>query len=219
MRKRNGPGGAKTLGCALLCAWLILGACAAQAEKRVTGLGTGSITNPTPAENSNSPWSGSYVYYGQAGGSPVKYRVLDKASADFGGTTLLLDCDAIFNHRFNDEPPFSNVWNGSKAQTWLNGEFLSGFFTEAEAAAIAASTKSGKVSGDGDGWDRLGFARLEGEKIFLLDAVEATRPSYGYYNGTAGGTDSGRRKKRRRPVLLVASVALLRQCDPCRQRV
>lgn len=50
-----------------------------------------------------------------------------------------------------------------------------------EKAAIADSTKGEPIAGkDGRGNRDLSFAGLSGEKIFLLDEKEATRPSYGY---------------------------------------
>ena len=64
--------------------------------KTIAGLGTSAIGNPTSTTAEATAWAGSYVYYGKYDGtSPTKYRVLDKASNDFGvdGGSLLLDCD------------------------------------------------------------------------------------------------------------------------------
>ncbi|MCR4586485.1 MAG: DUF6273 domain-containing protein [Lachnospiraceae bacterium] len=164
----------------------------AAGDKTITGLGTGAITNPTSGAGG---WS--YVYYGAYGGNAVKYRVLDKAATEFGGNTMLLDCDStLLTRRFDDD---SKVWADSEIKSWLNGDvFLGdeddpqGAFTLQERAAIASSTKASAVTNDGNGWSSLDYAPLEGEKIFLLDAKEATRPSYGYAN--TDNSDSNRAK-------------------------
>ena len=62
-----------------------------------TGLGTGTISDPTPGKNDpNYPWKGSYVYFGRNGSDPVKYRVLSKDTTDFSkkeeGKTPCIPC-------------------------------------------------------------------------------------------------------------------------------
>ncbi len=161
----------------------------ADGDKTISGLGTGAIANPASGAGG---WS--YVYYGTYDGNPVKYRVLDKAATEFGGNTMLLDCNSILlAHRFDDD---SNVWANSEIKTWLNGnDFLNKdtVFTTAEKTAIASSTKATAATGDGNGRaGTLDYAPLAGEKIFLLDAKEATRPSYGYAN--TDNSDSNRSK-------------------------
>ena len=150
---------------------------AADSEKTISGLGTGAIANPLSGAGG---WS--YVYYGKYNSTPVKYRVLDKASTAFGGNTLLLDCDStLFTAAFDSGR--SNAWGTSSLRTDLNGSgFYSkeGVFSAAEKVAIAASTKSQANGTDGSGTIYYGFTPLSGERIFLLDAVEATCPAYGY---------------------------------------
>lgn len=148
------------------------------------GLGVSIIADPTAPAATTDEWKGSYVYFGTYNGNPVKYRVLDRTTTDFGGTTMLLDCDSILwkndlNSRFDDR---SNVWADSEIKTYLNGTFLSGNFTDLERAAIAASSKASTSTTDGNGWLALNYAALSGEQIFLLDAKEATNTSYGYSN-------------------------------------
>ena len=167
---------------------------AAGTEKKVTGLGVKAISNPQVAESTQSPWSGSYVYYGKYDGTnPTKYRVLDKASSDFGvnGKSLLLDCDSVlYNSRFdsdgvpNEGASRPNQWQYSDIYHSLNGDgFLtrSGNLTDAERKAIAGSNKAQPATGDGDLKSFYQYAPLTGEKIFLLDNREATRQSYGYW--------------------------------------
>ena len=162
---------------------------AAGGDKTIAGLGTDKISNPTEPENAIDAWQGSYVYFGTYGGNPVKYRVLDNNTSVFGGTTMLLDCDSILwagtngdnqSSAFDDD---SNIWAISNIRTYLNGTFLTSNFSPAEQSAIAESTKSAADSTDGDGWgDVLYYTPLRADKIFFLDAKEATNTSYGYSN-------------------------------------
>lgn len=162
---------------------------AADGDKTVS-LGTDVIKNPTAPTASTDTWKGSYVYFGTYGGNPVKYRVLDKNTTVFGGTTMLLDCDSILWAGSNPSSAFddnSNNWANSNIRTYLNETFLTNNFSAVEQSAIASSTKSTAYSGtdgaDGDGWNgTLSYASLSNDKIFFLDAKEATNTSYGYSN-------------------------------------
>ena len=158
--------------------------------KAITGLGTGTISNPKiPVDGSS--WRGSYVYYGNYGDNPIKYRVLSKSTSDFSGNamrnTMLVDCDStLLNIAHESDYPlpegYEYSWAGSEIKAWLNGdEFLNkdGVFSDPERNAIASSTKASRVEDDGE-FIVMRYAALSGEKIFLLDAVEATRRSYGY---------------------------------------
>ena len=61
-----------------------------------TWLGTSGISNPDAPGSSDSAWSGSYVYFGEYGGSPIRFRVLAKDSTAYNSTkTLFLDSDTI----------------------------------------------------------------------------------------------------------------------------
>ena len=76
--------------------------------KTIAGLGTSVIVDPTAPANDTDAWKGSYVYYGNYNGSPVKYRVLDASTTKFGGTTMLLDCDSILYAQMFDEDYTAN---------------------------------------------------------------------------------------------------------------
>ena len=156
----------------------------ATSDKTVAGLGTSAIGNPTSTNSSASAWAGSYVYYGKYDGtSPTKYRVLDKASNDFGvdGGSLLLDCDTtLYNAKFHDS---NNAWSSSSLKSGLQGDAFwnkSGVFTEQEKDAIASSTKADAAQNDGSGSNILSYAALSDDTVFVLDAKEASRASYGY---------------------------------------
>ncbi len=175
------------------------------ATKTIAGLGTGIIKNPTVPTASTDAWAGSYVYFGTYGGNPVKYRVLDKDSTDFGGTTMLLDCDTVLwtgSDPSSVFDPNSNDWATSDIKRYLNSEassadtydystigFLTTSFSTTEQNAIAESSKTSAITGkDGDGASYIGWTSLSGEKIFFLDAKEATNTSYGYYDTNYGAT-------------------------------
>ncbi|MCR5251565.1 MAG: hypothetical protein K6E50_13265, partial [Lachnospiraceae bacterium] len=158
-------------------------------------LGNGVLSNPV-SSNETENWDGSYVYYGKYNGEDAtKYRVLDKASEDFGvkGGSILLDCDSVlFSHKFGS----SEDWSSSTLKSDINGNgFLTkqGNLSDIERQAISASTKKEKVDKDGNGdgegdcYHNFLFSELSGEKVFILDAFEVTRPSYGYLYKTDSG--------------------------------
>ena len=151
-------------------------------NKSITGLGTSKITDPEKPTSVNDAWEGSYVYFGSYNGKPVKYRVLDKETSVFGGTTMLLDCDSILwmGSKFDAS---SRDWADSSIRKYLNGTFLTSGFTTAEQNAIAYSSKSAADSSDGAGNNTyFSYAALSNDKIFFLDAKEVTNESYGYSN-------------------------------------
>ena len=162
-----------------------------------TGICTEGILYP-----SNGGWPGhwggewSYVYYGKYNGNPVRYRVLDMKSADFGveGGSVLLDCDNVLEH-----VPFSTngspKWDGSNLQKWMNGNsFLNNdsCFTEGERNAIAYSTKNELSSVDvPDSGADHSFIPLKNEKIFALDNSEICSGTYGYLDNNGNQTHGG----------------------------
>ena len=161
-----------------------------------TALGSGGIRNPL---SSQGGWN--YVYYGQYNGQPVKYRVLDAWSGDFGveGGSMLLDCDTVLiNAKFDadDEPNIVtgsiNDWEDSDIRIFLNSSLFYGndnVFTDGERAAIALSKKAGRAPGDGQGNTHLSFKPLTGDRVFLLDNAEASRKSYGYADRRSDDTN------------------------------
>ncbi|WP_408071449.1 leucine-rich repeat protein [Butyrivibrio sp. JL13D10] len=149
---------------------------AEESSKTITGLGTGTIGNPTQGGGN---WD--YVYYGKYDDINVKYRVLSTECMDFSDKgslskkTVLLDCDNVL---YNLRPG-----NPAKLLEDLNDQgFLDAdVFTDAEKDAIAFSRKEKKSNTDGTGVDG-DFAQLKEMKIFVLDPKEATNESYGYEN-------------------------------------
>ncbi len=122
------------------------------------------------------------VYYGEYNGIPLKFRALDKDCRDFGGRTMLLDCDTVLYQSMFDVNN-KKVWANSVVRAELNGsKFLnnSSVFTDLERDCIFPSTKSKETENDGAHWNEAAFAKLDKDKIFVLDVVEATSIKYGY---------------------------------------
>jgi len=176
-----------------------------------TTLGTGAMANPSEPANKDTPWRGSYVYYGSYSGQPVKYRVLAHSTSRFGGNTMFLDCDTVlFDHKFrNDyEAADANQWSASDVRTKLNNaedadSFLNKGFNAVERAAIAESTIvehefADFVTGKAKSWfgrthvedDKKYYTPLEGDRIFLLDVEDVLNTAYGY-SDNCGFPESG----------------------------
>ena len=162
--------------------------CAAhQSDKTVIdGLCTGSIINPVGLNRC-------YVWYGDCTAFPkgddAKYRVLSKSTTEFGGETMLLDCDVSIKfdmaHCSGDRYEYGeNGWANSDINAWLNGdEFYENesVFSKPERETIATSVKLAPSSSDGPGEDEIFYYQpLTGEHIFLLDVKEVTNVSYGF---------------------------------------
>lgn len=171
--------------------------------------GADGISDPAVPDSTDDAWAGSYVHFGNydadgdKAAEPLKYRVLDASTTDYSadGTTktMLLDCNNIlYKQDFdgdgvaNEGCKNPNEWAGSDVKISLNGkDFLEkdGVFTAVEKNAIAASTKKEVNASDGAGWGSLNYAALTGEKIFLLDAKEVTRLTYGFSNTSNNATN------------------------------
>lgn len=122
-----------------------------------------------------------YIYYGTWNGSPIKWRVLDDQT-NTGSTGLFLLSDVLLGSGdsggvyFDNSSPYSNVWQGSDAQTWCEN-FYSSNFSTGEQSVVIATTKS------------VPFAAseniLNGDKVFFLSAQEAENDEYGFTNDAA----------------------------------
>ena len=157
-----------------------------------TTLGTTAIGQPLSGEGrEHSYWCGNYVKWGGNA-----FRVLDPDTTDFSVAdetgnkkhTMLLDADLPVakvafdaDKQPNEGASKANEWAYSDLKAYCNGVYLQSL-PAAERDAIAYSTKPARVSGDGNGYWRLRYAPLDHDRVFVLDAVEATRPSYGYSN-------------------------------------
>ena len=183
------------------------------AYKTVAGLSTSAIKSPQ-AGTTNGAWTGSYVWYGKYNGEPVKYRVLDPSTNLYstnGSYSMLLDCDSVLYKAAFDADAVNansskpNTWLGSDLRLNMNGNdflFKSGVFTEQERDAImvskipAHSLVQGTSAWNVSSWTRgifKNYVPITSERIFLLDAEDASNSYYGYNYSDAAMT--GRLKK------------------------
>ena len=158
-----------------------------------TFLGVSEIKGPSKPNDNG--WNGSYVYYGGNYGIGIKFRVLDPNSDKYvdGGNTLFLDSDkTLFKRPFS---PGQYDWKNSELRSFLNSSFLGFYFTSLEQDAIAPSTVDvlGRPFQQGTGVYMAGnydkYVGLNQDRIFVLDAEEASNPAYGYSNTLDASSD------------------------------
>ena len=172
---------------------------AEEQDKTITGLGTSSIKAPKDPEDENADWTGSYVWFGKYGGTPLKFRVLAPQTNLYGSNTMLLDCDnALYKFAF-DKDNVANSGANSPTQ-WLYSDLRAnlnenGFLdranglSECEKAAIAYSRITSHPLVSGTGINNVSystktvhgnFVGIGGDKIFVLDAEDVSNRLYGY---------------------------------------
>lgn len=81
------------------------------------------LENPVFGGNENGEWEGDRVYFGNYGGSPILWRVLDTGEDKL----VLLSEYALENRKFSKEE--TCVWETSDLRKWLNGTFLEKTFS------------------------------------------------------------------------------------------
>lgn len=153
-------------------------------NKYNTYLKTSGIDKPKNY-NLHESWCGDYVYFGYYNGNPIRFRVLNPKTNAYGESSLFLDSDVtLFKNRFNsiNDRSTAKQWGSSSIKDYLNGTFLNDSFTESEKDAIAISKGNGGCSYADDTFLKYiyGSPVSVNEKIFLLDAAEATNTDYGY---------------------------------------
>ncbi len=170
-------------------------------SKVIDFIGTAGMAAAQPSYDTNAGWKGSYVYFGNIPGTsqPMKYRVLSRQTSEYGGSTMLLDCDRTIDFtRFdqdgkaNTTSAYPTTWRYSDLRSYLNGsDFLTkqGVFTEQERDAIYNSNIQSHVLQVGDLAGKVSaktydtfhdFVGLNGEKIFVLDVEDMSNTAYGY---------------------------------------
>jgi len=159
------------------------------------------LENPTVPESTEAEWSngtGTYIYYAGIGRS----RLLDADATDFsrdGEHSLFAVSDGQVNRDIfcmdqeaDNGQKCANDWKYSDMYLYLNGEtgiespytyypdHIAGkLFSRAQMAAIINNyNESHKEWEETSG--ELGYARLDGEKLFLLDAREIEHEGYGF---------------------------------------
>ena len=192
-----------TMAVSLLCSVGLSGKAQAASEtwtKTVAGHGTSVIKAPATPASLDSPWTGSYVWYGKFKGEPVRYRVLAPKTTIYGGTTMLLESDNVLYFSDDEiygavlfdedgEPnkgaQYANEWAYSDVRKNLNGsEFLTraNGFTGIERSAVAESTIAGHaLTPEIFKYTYCeNYVGLSKDRIFLLDVEDVMNPKYGY---------------------------------------
>ena len=149
-----------------------------------TSLGISAIGNPT-STGTSSDWAGSYVYFGTYNGNPIKFRILKyDSTVHTAEKALFLDSDAILETM---EFGSTNAWASSEVKRWLNEDFFtSNNFTDREMAAVPNTNVESEhdlTTATVSNWSVGAYGKyvpLSGEKVFLLDAEEASNSAYGY---------------------------------------
>ena len=151
-----------------------------------TEFGTSQIANPVVPASNSSTWQGSYVYYGKYNDEPIRFRVLNKDSNEFGGRTLFLDSDKLlYQEEFDND--YSNVWANSSLREYLNNTFFNDSFSKAEQNAVFASTVdsheySSSVRVQDSFYSEYGsYTPLNKDKVFVLDIEDVSNNMYGYH--------------------------------------
>ncbi len=145
-----------------------------------------------------------YLYYGVDGDSPIIWRVLDDKT-NTGEDGLFLLTEYIFfddNNSFlkfdprvpTDTERFTNLWQGSYAQTYCN-DFLTEKLSDTEQGALIATTKSDALYESISSSSTLRFAAseniLNGDKMFFLSAEEVENAEYGFIDNASRIVDMG----------------------------
>lgn len=158
-----------------------------------TSLGVAQIKAPTAPDTKDTSWAGSYVYYGNYEGNPIRFRVLAPETNRYGSNTMLLDSDSVL-FDYNFDAYGNNVWENSSLRTYLNNTFFQNSFTNVEQSSIAKSTYSGNAGYDiGSIQENIYYndIGLNGDNVFLLDAADVVNDNYGYSAYTGWMTYTG----------------------------
>lgn len=138
------------------------------------------VKAPEKVASEDAFWKGDYVYFGNYEKSPLKFRVLDPNSNDFGGNTILLDCDnALEQMPFNYDGK-TKEWEKSDVRKLMNGSFYNVAFNDGEKQAIISSVKENPSTTDGKKSYDQEWVSLKGDKLFALDNMELENKSYGF---------------------------------------
>ena len=155
------------------------------------------IARPIIPSSADSPWSGSYVYFGRCtidGNWPMKFRVLSPSISVYGKPSMFLDSEyTLFDKEFDSN---SYNWDGSSLQYFLNGAFLSSSFTSTERNSIITSYGTGDLTYKSPSYEATIFGSpvKVNDKIFLLDVSEAMNSYYGYSSDSSWTTSSDWKK-------------------------
>lgn len=176
-----------------LCLGLLPSAAFALDGDTAIMLGTNGISGYDDSTNSYD-----YIYFGNweapdqyTDSGSIKWRVLDdQTNTEEPGLFLLTD--RLFGEGnsagggvcFDSSSPYSNVWQGSDAQTWCS-TFYTSSFSEDEQGAVLATTKTDEAYTAGKPPIPHGTSELKEDEVFFLSAEEAENSAYGFINDAA----------------------------------
>ncbi|MBR0424749.1 MAG: hypothetical protein IJK01_01345 [Clostridia bacterium] len=145
--------------------------------------------------------AGDLVYFGTADeviGFDGAWRVLDAEQTNTGEAGMFLLSENLIGRDTrnglyfrNEKEPTTNAYAGSDAKAWC-ADFFATHFSEAEQAAILPTYKSDAAIaipstlfndvGEHQAVVRFDAAEniLDGDRVFLLSAEEASNPAYGF---------------------------------------
>lgn len=158
------------------------------------------VKAPVTPETYKDAWKGDYLYFGN-NGAPLKFRVLDADSNDYGGNTILLDYSGLLKTMDFNSDGKTKEWDKSDIRKWLNGDGTDSFYNTAFAAgekqAVISSVKANPSQTDGPGFSDTLWTPLKGDKLFALDSRELTNPTYGYEDqkGATARSKSGNSRR------------------------
>lgn len=118
--------------------------------------------------NASTVFFGHYEQDGDPdnGGEPIEWLVLDARD----GQALLLSCYALDCQPYHDSKEEIS-WEGSSLRAWLNGDFLTNAFTDAEREAVMTSTQRNDQSNGNVEWTTSGGEDTQ-DRVFLLSYNE-----------------------------------------------
>ena len=184
----------------LLCVVMLFSLCPQSALAEGTDgemaiqLGTTAVEDPTDKQTGENTYyaPNSYVYFGQNGSTPIKWRVLDtKTNTGSEGMFLLsehlLANGVVFEEAWNsddgDGQTKPNDWQNSDAQNWCSSQ-LAKYFTAAEQGGMLEVSKTDDAVSSlyGLPWNT---SSLSNEKLFFL-SVQELADYVGDYDGAPG---------------------------------
>jgi ankyrin repeat protein len=111
-----------------------------------------------------------YIAFGEYGGEPIIWRILEIGETDEGEPMAFLLADG-YVEEYMEFDGSSNDWNSSDIKRWLNDDFYHAAFSEKERGAIVNSSYyyGGKYKGSD---------RKDTSKVFLLSVDDAENQKF-----------------------------------------
>lgn len=138
--------------------------------------------NP-PAYTSNKPWEGSYVYWGNDSGTPMKWQILNTNETSFGDNSMLLFSTGTVGATEFNSSTYGN-YNDSKLAILIDGKMDSSLTTAEKENTIESGINSGEYNVSGNSYNYID--NFSGKKWFAPTAMMMSTVAYGFPNSNAG---------------------------------